>query len=68
MVANGYTERANRTRRSLEQVREVRLEFQTWNSVIENTKRLHTGWLEVTRVNRSPSVEENDKTILEDDA
>ena len=68
MVANGYTERANRTRRSLEQVREVRLEFQTWDSVIENTKRLHTGWLEVTRVNRSPSVEENDKTILEDDA
>ena len=68
MVANGYTERANRTRRSLEQVREVRLEFQTWDSVIENTKRLHTGWLEVTRVNRSPLVEENDKTILEDDA
>ena len=60
MVANGYTERANRTRRSLEQVREVRLEFQTWNSVIENTKRLHTGWLEVTRASRLPSVEGND--------
>ncbi len=60
MVASGYTERASRTRRSLEQVREVRLEFQTWDSVIENTKRLHTGWLEVTRVSRSPSVEQND--------
>ena len=60
MVANGYTERANRTRRSLEQVREVRLEFQTWDSVIENTKRLHTGWLEVTRASRIPSVEGND--------
>ena len=68
MVASGYTERANRTRRSLEQVREVRLEFQTWDSVIENTRRLHTGWLEVTRVNRTPSVEENDKTMLEDNA
>ncbi len=67
MVASGYTERADRTRRSLEQVREVRLEFQTWDSVIENTKRLHTGWLEVTRVSRSPSVEENDKTIPEVD-
>ena len=48
MIANGYTQRANRTRRSLEQVREVRLEFQTWDNVIENTRRLHTGWLEVT--------------------
>ena len=60
MVANGYTERANRTRRSLAQVREVRLEFQTWDSVIENTKRLHSGWLEVTRASRLPSVEGND--------
>ena len=68
MIANGYTERANRTRRSLEQVREVRLEFQTWDSVIENTKRLHTGWLEVTRASRLPSVEETDKTVLEDSA
>ena len=48
MIANGYTQRADRTRRSLEQVREVQLEFQTWDNVIENTRRLHTGWLEVT--------------------
>ena len=57
MIANGYTERADRTRRSLEQVREVRLEFQTWDSVIEHTRRLHAGWLEVTRVTRSPRSE-----------
>ena len=49
MIANGYSEKANRTRRSLEQVQEVKLEFQTWDSVIDNTRRLHTGWLEVTR-------------------
>ena len=48
MIASGYTARADRTRRSLEQVREVRLEFQTWDTVIENTRRLHAGWLEVT--------------------
>ena len=49
MIANGYTQRADRTRRSLEQVREVRLEFKTWDTVIDYTRRLHTGWLEVTR-------------------
>jgi hypothetical protein len=54
MIANGYSERADRTRRSLEQVREVRLEFQTWGNVIDNTRQLHTGWLEVTRATRSP--------------
>ena len=48
MIASGYTATADRTRRSLEQVREVRLEFQTWDTVIENTRRLHAGWLEVT--------------------
>ena len=49
MIADGYTDRADRTRRSLEQVREVKLEFSTWETVIDNTRRLHTGWLEVTR-------------------
>lgn len=48
MIANDYSDRADRTRRSLEQVREVRLEFRTWDQVMENTRRLHTGWLEVT--------------------
>ena len=49
MIANGYTERADRIRRSLEQVQEVKLDFQTWNSVIDRTRRLHTGWLAVSR-------------------
>ena len=49
MIANAYTERANRVRISLQGVSDVRLEFQTWQSVIEKTRDLHTGWLEVTR-------------------
>ena len=49
MIANNYTDRANRLRLSLQGVQGVKLEFQTWDSVIENTHRLHTGWLEVTR-------------------
>ena len=49
MIANAYTEEADMVRKSLQSVSEVKLEFQTWETVIENTKRLHTGWLEVTR-------------------
>ena len=60
MIANDYNERAARTRRSLEQVREVKLEFQTWDSVMENTRRLHTGWLEVTKSAGSVSTEQAD--------
>ena len=49
MIANAYSDRANRTRQSLQQLPDVRLEFRTWDSVITNTRSLHTGWLEVTR-------------------
>lgn len=49
MIANGYTRRANRVRESLQGVQQVKLEFRTWDSMLENTRRLHTGWLEVTR-------------------
>ena len=49
MIANRYSQRADRKRRSIEQLPDIRLEFRTWDSVIENTRRLHTGWLEVTR-------------------
>ena len=63
MIANGYTARADRTRRSLEQVREVKLEFQTWEHVIENTRRLHTGWLEVTRISSDALSELNSTPV-----
>ena len=49
MIANAYSARADRLRRSLQSTREVKLDFQTWDSVIDNTRRLHTGWLKVTR-------------------
>ena len=49
MIANSYTERANRLRQSLERLQDVRLEFRTWDSVVDNTRSLHTSWLEVTR-------------------
>ena len=65
MIASGYTERADRTRRSLEQVREVQLEFQTWDTAIDNTRRLHTGWLEVTRRTSSFSGGDDDSSSSE---
>ncbi len=61
MIANGYTQRANLIKESLQGVR-VKLEFRTWGSVIENTKRLHTGWLEVTRSSGGPIVRREDET------
>lgn len=65
MIANGYTERANLVKESLQGVQRVKLEFRTWDNVIENTRRLHTGWLEVTRATRSPLVEQDDLTPRE---
>ena len=49
MLANKYSARADRTRRSIEQIPDIKLEFRTWDSVVENTRRLHTGWLKVTQ-------------------
>ena len=49
MIANGYTGKADRVRKDLQGNREVKFEFKTWDSVIENTRLLHTGWLKVTR-------------------
>lgn len=58
MIASGYTRKADRVRQALQSSREVRLEFKTWDSVIENTRLLHTGWLQVTR--RASTVGQND--------
>ena len=49
MIASSYTDRANRNRLSLQSVQDVRLEFRTWDAVVQNTRSLHTSWLEVTR-------------------
>ena len=48
MIANAYSQRANRLRQSLSQSQDVHLDFQSWDTIIEKTRRLHTSWLEVT--------------------
>ena len=48
MVAQRYTEDADRQRKSLQTVGDVRLVFSTWNRVLSETERLHQGWLAVT--------------------
>ena len=53
MIANGYSNNANLTKASYELLPTPKLEFKTWGDVIENTHRLHTGWLAVTRSARS---------------
>ena len=49
MIANRYSIRADRIRRSLERLQDIKLEFQTWGTVIEHSRLLHTSWLEVSR-------------------
>lgn len=49
MIAEDYTERASRLRRQLEQISEPKMEFKTWGRVIEETERMHLGWLEVSQ-------------------
>ena len=51
MIADRYSERAALIKSSFEELQSVKLEFKTWNDVIDNTRRLHTGWLQVTRRN-----------------
>lgn len=50
MIAQGYTKQADQIRKNLEeQIKSPRLEFRTWHRVIEETERLHTGWLAVSQ-------------------
>lgn len=48
MVAQQYTQDADRQRESLQTLGDVRLVFSTWNRVLKETERLHEGWLAVT--------------------
>jgi hypothetical protein len=50
MIAQGYTANANRVRNSLETVTDPQMEFKTWERVIDETERMHLGWLEVSRL------------------
>jgi hypothetical protein len=49
MVAEGYTKRADPIRKSLEGIPDPKLEFKTWKRVLQETERMHLGWLEVSR-------------------
>jgi len=49
MIAQAYTPNGDRVRRSLEQNRDVQMHFRTWDRVIDDTERMHTGWLEVSK-------------------
>lgn len=48
MIAQRYTSDADMMRESLATVDNVRLVFQTWDRVLQETERLHKGWLTVT--------------------
>ena len=49
MIAQGYTSQADDVRKNLEKISDPRLEFKTWGRVIDETERLHTGWLAVSK-------------------
>ncbi len=49
MVAEGYTQQADQTRKSFETIPDPRLRFRTWQRVIDDTERLHTGWLALAK-------------------
>lgn len=48
MIAQRYTADADLQRISLQTVADVRLVFRTWHHVLQETERLHQGWLAVT--------------------
>lgn len=50
MIAQGYTKNADRQRKILETVLDPQMEFKTWDRVIDETERMHLGWLEVSRL------------------
>ena len=48
MVATGYVGEAELQRRELQGVPGGRYQFKSWESVLQDTKRLHQGWLELS--------------------
>jgi hypothetical protein len=48
MIAQRYTGNADRVRHSLETVTDPQMVFKTWHRVIDETERMHEGWLEVS--------------------
>lgn len=48
MIAQDYTAGADGMRKNLEQIISPKLEFKTWDRVLDETHRMHLGWLEVS--------------------
>ena len=59
MIADRYSDRAALIKNNLQSLQTPKLEFKTWQDVVENTRRLHTGWLAVTRGAQSLYAEED---------
>jgi hypothetical protein len=49
MVAQDYTPIGNQKRKYYEQGTNPRMRFKTWTRVVDETERMHLGWLEVSR-------------------
>lgn len=49
MIAQNYTAKADLVRANLESNQAVPLTFRTWDRIIEDTERMHMGWLELSR-------------------
>ena len=54
MIAQDYTGIADATRKSLEGITTVQLAFRTWERVIDDTERMHLGWLAVSKDRLDP--------------
>ena len=66
MVAQRYTEDADRQRKSLQTLGDVRLVFRTWNRVLKETERLHEGWLAVTNRRAQDSSDSQDISVSDE--
>lgn len=55
MIAQEYSHAADLKRRTLESITDPRMRFSTWAKVIDETRRMHVGWLELSkrRIGRS---------------
>lgn len=58
LIAQDYTSQADAVRKSLETIQGVNLSFRTWSRVVEDTERMHLGWLAVSKDRVGPNVDD----------
>lgn len=61
MIAEDYTAQADAVRKSLESTQGISIAFRTWSRVVEDTERMHLGWLEVSRDRVAPEPPRGDE-------